>query len=91
MGAGFVGNVGVEVTLPLGVVPMGPLVLVLVLVVGGGKQAGHVTDALSHALSEEQLGSQAQVLRVLDEAEPDHRPLPRAQLLLVEERGTRKR
>lgn len=58
--------------------------LVLVLVVGGGKQPGHMTDPLSYALSEEQLGSQAEILSVLQEAEAHHCTLTSTQRLLVD-------
>lgn len=64
------------------------LVVVLVVVVGGrGQQAGHVADALGHALSEQQLGAQPQVLGVLEEAEADHGALAGAELLLQQREG----
>ena len=52
---------------------------------GGGLQVSDMADALGHALSEEQLGPQLQVLGVFDEPEAHHGLLPRPQLLL---RGT---
>lgn len=63
------------------------MVLVLVVVLGGGQQAGHVADAFGDALPEKQLGAQPQVLGVLDEAEADHGALAGAQLVL--QRGDR--
>lgn len=57
-------------------------VLVLVVVLGGGQQARDVADAFGDALPEQQLGSEPQVLGVLDEAELDDGPLARPQLLL---------
>lgn len=64
------------------------LVVVLVVVLGSRQQACDMADALGDALPEEQLGSQAEVLRMLEKAEADHRLLARTQLLLVVRRGT---
>lgn len=58
------------------------LVLVLVVVLGGGQQAGDVADAFGDALPEKQLGSQSQVLGVFDEAEANHGSLACTQLIL---------
>lgn len=58
------------------------LALVLVVVLGGGQQAGDVADAFGDALPEEQLGAQSQVLGVFDEAEANHGALTGAQLIL---------
>lgn len=58
------------------------LALVLVVVLGGGQQAGDMADAFSDALPEEQLGAQSQVLWVFDEAEANHGTLAGAQLVL---------
>ena len=58
------------------------MALVLVVVLGGGQQAGDVANAFGDALPEEQLGSQSQVLRVFDEAEADHGSLTCTQLVL---------
>ena len=58
------------------------VVLVLVVVLGRGQQAGDVADAFGDALPEEQLGAQAQVLGVFDEAETDHGALAGAQHVL---------
>lgn len=58
------------------------VVLVLVVVLGRGQQAGNVADAFGDALPEEQLGAQTQVLGVFDEAEADHGALAGAQLVL---------
>lgn len=63
------------------------MVLVLVVVLGGGQQPGHVADAFGDTLPEKQLGAQPQVLGVLDEAEADHGALAGAQLIL--QRGTK--
>lgn len=61
------------------------MALVLVVVLGGGQQAGDVANAFGDALPEEQLGSQSQVLRVFDEAEADHGSLTCTQLVLQRE------
>lgn len=67
------------------------LVVVLVVILGGGQQAGDVADAFGDALPEEQLGAQAQVLGVFDEAETNDGPLACAQLLLQQKREVRRR
>lgn len=70
------------------------LVGILVLATGGGarrgmgKEAGHVTNTLGHALPEEQLGTQPQVLGVFDEAEADHGALAGPELLLQKPKGS---
>lgn len=61
---------------------------VLVLVLGGGQQAGDVADAFGYALSEQQLGAEPQVLRVFDEAEEDDSALASAKLYLQQGQGT---
>lgn len=58
------------------------LALILVMVLGGGQQAGDVADAFGDALPEEQLGAQSQVLGVFDEAEANHGSLACTQLVL---------
>lgn len=58
------------------------MVLVLIVVLGGGQQAGYMADAFGDTLPEEQLGAQSQVLWVFDEAEADHGSLARTQLVL---------
>lgn len=61
--------------------------VVLVVVLGGGQEAVDVADAFGHPLSEEQLGTHTEVLRVLDEAEAHHSPFPCTQLLLQAKTG----
>lgn len=71
---------GTAVCLMLLQVPV--LVLVLIVVLGGGQQAGDVANAFGDALPEEQLGAQSQVLGVFDEAEANHGALAGTQLVL---------
>lgn len=64
------------------------LLQVLVLVLGGGQQAGDVADAFGDALSEQQFGAEPQVLRVFDEAEQDDSSLAGAKLFLQQGQRT---
>lgn len=52
------------------------------MILGGGQQAGDVSDAFGNALPEEQLGAQSQVLWMFDEAETDDGSLTCTQLVL---------
>lgn len=58
------------------------LVVVLVVVLGDGQEAGDVANAFSDALPEEKLGAQSEILWVFDEPEVNHGPFPCTQLLL---------
>lgn len=58
------------------------VVLILVVVLGWRQQAGDVADTFGDTLSEEQLGTQSQVLGVFDEAESNYGSLSGTQLVL---------
>jgi len=57
-------------------------VLIRQVVLGGRKEVRHVSYAFGHPLSEEQFGSHAQVLGVLQESETHYGSLACPQLLL---------
>lgn len=58
------------------------LVVVLVVILRRGQQAGDMADAFGDALPEEKLSAQAQVLGVFDKAETNNSSLASTQLIL---------
>lgn len=64
------------------VVLVGFVVLVMCAILTRRHQVSHVTDAFGHALSEQQLCSDSQILGMLQEAEAHYSSFTGAQLLL---------